>query len=235
MAEEIKNEEETKGQEGNENSGGGNEGNKANEGGNDSVKTFTQEEVNRMMAKEKEQGRRAILAELGVTDSKFAKDALNKYQQILDAQKSDEEKDAEKASQALQKAIEAEQRATEAEAKVEAMKLNAKPDCVEDVIVLATAKMTDGADFKTIIGELRVKFPNMFTDAGPNKEDEDGGNKKKQKAKEEKKQSTGEKGTGGSVKNNSKKDAEEEQSLGARLAASRKKQTSAESSYFKKR
>ena len=64
-------------------------------------KVFTQEEVSRMMAEEKRQGRMSVLKELGVEDEASAKDALSKYQAGIEAQKSDLQKaqDAIKAEQ----------------------------------------------------------------------------------------------------------------------------------------
>lgn len=190
------------------------------------AKTFTQEEVNRMMAAEKAQGRNSVLKELGVEDTKVAKSALTNYQKILDAQKSEEEKSKDQAEANAKAAVEAQQRAEKAEAKVNAMQLGAKPDCVDDVIVLAMAKMTEGADFATIIGEIKVKYPTLFVDGTIDDEknaSKDEGNKSKK---------TGEKGTGGTVKTDGKE--KEEQGLGARLAAARKAGSPAKSSYFSK-
>ena len=65
------------------------------------TKVFTQEEVSRMMAEEKRQGRMSVLKELGVEDEASAKDALSKYQAGIEAQKTDLQKaqDAIKAEQ----------------------------------------------------------------------------------------------------------------------------------------
>ncbi len=184
-----------------------------------SGKTFTQEQVNKMMTKEKNQGRNSVYKELGINpkDTK----AIAMVKALIDSQKSDEQKAAEKESENESKITEAEQRAAFAEAKAEAMMLGVKTQYVEDVVTLALAKMTEDADLKTIIGEFKTKYPVWFGDSEEDK-------------KEEKKSKTGQKGTGSSVKNTEKaKKGEETKGLGARLAAQRKP-SAKKSSYWSK-
>lgn len=174
-----------------------------------SEKTFTQEQVNKMMTKEKNQGRNAVYKELGINpkDTK----AIAMVKALIDSQKTDEQKAAEKESENESKITEAEQRAMFAEAKAEAMMLGVKTQYVEDVVTLALAKMTEDSDLKTIIGEFKTKYPVWFGES-----EEDSNN-------EEKKGKTGQKGTGSSVKAAEKsKKGEETKGLGARLAAQRK-------------
>lgn len=200
-----------------------------------SDKTFTQAQVNQMMAKEKKQGRAAALRELGI-DPNDAK-AVKMVQALFASQKDDNAGQSADAS----KIAEAEARAAKAECKAEAMMLGAKAEYVEDVIVLAMAKMDEGADLKTIIGEIKTKYPTFFgieTDA----DDKDGKDKKDDKkdgAKDDKndKSATGKKGTGASVKNlgkDNKGDSNEEKSLGSRLAAQRRGAVRKESNFMKR-
>jgi hypothetical protein len=173
-----------------------------------SEKTFTQEQVNKMMTKEKNQGRNSVYKELGINpkDTK----AIAMVKALINSQKSDEEKAAEKESEDESRISEAEQRAAFAEAKAEAMMLGVKTQYVEDVVTLALAKMTEDADLKTLIGEFKTKYPVWF---GESEEDD----------KDDKKSKTGQKGTGSSIKNAEKaKKGEEAKGLGARLAAQRK-------------
>lgn len=185
-----------------------------------SEKTFTQEQVNKMMTKEKNQGRNSVYKELGINpkDTK----AIAMVKALIDSQKSDEQKAAEKESENESKITEAEQRAAFAEAKAEAMMLGVKTQYVEDVVTLALAKMTEDADLKTIIGEFKTKYPVWF---GESEEDE----------KDDKKSKTGQKGTGSSVKTAEKaKKGEEAKGLGARLAAQRKSSAKKTSYWGKK-
>lgn len=196
---------------------------KSDKGGKDgdkgkSDKTFTQEQVNKMMTREKNQGRSAALKELGINpkDSKMV--AMVKA--LIESQKTDEQKAAEKDAENQNKMNEAEQRAQVAEAKAEAMMLGVKTQYVDDVVTLALAKMTEDSDLKTIIGEFKTKYPVWFGES----EDDDKGGKDKGK--------TGQKGTGSSVKTSKEdKGKGEEKGLGARLAAQRRG-TGKKSSYW---
>lgn len=192
-------------------------------GGDDkgkSGKTFTQEQVNKMMTREKNQGRSAALKELGI-DPKDSK-MVAMVKALIESQKTDEQKAAEKDAENQTKMNEAEQRAQVAEAKAEAMMLGVKPQYVDDVVTLALAKMTEDSDPKTIIGEFKTKYPVWFGES----EDDDKGGKDKGKGK------TGQKGTGSSVKTSKEdKGKGEEKGLGARLAAQRRG-TGKKSSYW---
>lgn len=208
--EEIDEKEEDEGTGGSEESGASSEGDKSG-GKNTKGKTFTQDQVSRMMAKEKNQGRNAAYKEMGIDpkDDKMVK----MFRAFIDSQKTDDQKAAEKESENQTKVNEAEQRAMVAEAKAEAMMLGVKSQYVEDVVTLALAKMTDDTDLKTIIGEFKTKYPIWFGES----EEDDKNDKDKGKKK------TGQKGTGSSVKDSGKdKKGEDSKGLGARLAAQRK-------------
>lgn len=170
-----------------------------------SGKTFTQEQVNKMMTREKNQGRSAALKELGI-DPKDSK-MVAMVKALIDSQKTDEQK----ATENQNKMNEAEQRAQIAEAKAEAMMLGVKTQYVDDVVTLALSKMTEDSDLKTIIGEFKTKYSIWF---GESDDDKD---KNKEKGK------TGQKGTGSSVKTSKEdKGKGEEKGLGARLATQRR-------------
>ena len=186
--------------------------------GSKSGKTFTQDQVNRMMTREKNQGRNAVYKELGI-DPKDSK-TINMFKAFIESQKTDEQKASEKEAENQSKVTEAEKRAQVAEAKAEAMMLGVKSQYVEDIVTLALAKMTEDSDLKTIIGEFKTKYPIWF---GESSEEDEKNNKDKGK--------TGQKGTGSSVKTSKEdKGKGEEKGLGARLAAQRK--TSKKSSYW---
>ena len=186
-----------------------------NEGGDDSnnskgaagtekkERTFSQDQVTKMMAREKNQGRSAALKELGV-DPKDSK-MVAMVKAMIEAQKSDEQKKLEE-QQANDTALkEAQDRAAIAEAKAEAMQLGVKSQYVEDAITLALSKMSDDTDLKTILGEFKTKYPIWFEESN---EDED--------------KSIGKRGTGASVKSKGSKEGKGATSMGARLAAQRK-------------
>lgn len=186
-------------------------------------KTFTQEQVNKMMAREKHQGANSVYKDLGI-DPKDTK-AIGLVKALIASQKTDEQKAAEQ-SKAL---IEAQNKAALSEAKAEAMMMGVQPQFVDDAVTLAMAKMKneDGTDIKTVLGELKAKYPVWFGKAAGQDDDDKkdkSGAKDKDKAKEEKK-TVGQRGTGSTVKTNASKEEKEEKSLGARLAAKRRTQS----------
>lgn len=198
----------------NEQGSGSNEGNQNGSGagngdGSNGEKTFTQDDVNRMMTREKKQGRNSAYNELGIDPSDT--DSIELIKSIMSAKKQSATggDDVSTASQANdEKVAELEHRAKVAEAKAEAMMLGVKPQFVDDVVTLAAAHLAEqgeGAEFKSVIGELKSKYPLWF---GTDEDD---------------KNAAGKSGTGSSINpdsgsNGSKKD----EGIGKRLAAQRK-------------
>lgn len=200
----------------------GKSGKETGKSGKPAGKTFTQEQVNRMMTREKNQGRNAVYKELGI-DPKDSK-ALAMVKALIDSQKTDEQKDAEKRAEDQRKTDEIEKRAMVAEAKAEAMMLGVKSQYVEDIVTLSLAKMTDDSDLKTIIGEFKTKYPVWF---GESEEDDEDDKDKSSKGK------VGQKGTGSSIKKSDDKRGDDKgNGLGARLAAQRKSSNGKKSSYW---
>jgi len=171
-------------------------------------KTFTQAEVNAISKREKSQGKRSAFSDLGFKDEAEAKTTVSEFTKYKESQKTETQKIADSLAAESQAKIDAVSRATKAEAKVEAMVLGVKPASVDDVITLAMAKMTEGSDFKSVLAEIKVKYPILFTEGGSDDHQDD-------------KNKTGTKGTGGNIsgKNNG---TDKEQSIGVRLAAQRK-------------
>ena len=184
-----------------------NSNNSTGEGAGKKERTFTQAQVNRMMTKEKNQGRNSVYKELGI-DPKDSK-AIAQFKAFIEAQKTDEQKAAEQQAEANSKAAENERRVVVAEAKAEAMIMGVRLQYVDDVVTLALAKMADGDDIKTVLGEMKTKYPVWFSGDS-----------------EEEKEAVGKKGTGSSVatdkSNSSNKKKEEVTGIGKRLAAQRK-------------
>lgn len=175
-----------------------------NKGGNKGGKLFTQKEVNRFTAREKEQGRNSVYKALGL-DPKDKK-TIEAVKSFVESQKTEEQKNAEREAENNTKLLELEQRAMLAEAKAEVMALGVKGQFVDDAVTLALAKVNDDNDLKTVISSFKDKYPIWFK---PSEEDE--------------KSSVGQRGTGSSV-NNSKEtnDGKHKNGLGARLATQRR-------------
>lgn len=176
-------------------------------------RSFSQEQVNRMMTREKNQGRAAAFKEMGI-DPKDTK-MVKMFQAFIESQKSDEQKAVEKDIEVQNKQAEMEQRALIAEAKAEAMMLGVKSQYAEDAVTLALSKMSDDTDLKTVLNELKEKYSLWF-------ESDDDDSDSRKDGKDKKLNKTGQKGTGASVKETSKKGGKDSGGLGARLAAQRK-------------
>lgn len=186
----------------------GDNGNQNGSSGADSAseKTFTQAEVNRMMTKEKQQGRSAAYKELGIDPSDT--NMVSMFKAFIEAQKTSEQKANEQKAENDAKLAQAMEKARVAEAKATALKLGVKPECVDDVVALAITKVTDDNDVDAIINDFKSKYTFWFADSS----DDDGEN------------SVGKKGTGSSVsgKKSSSKGSDSVKGIGKRLAAARK-------------
>lgn len=205
--------------EGGEGGEGGSEGNEGGAGGdnnkgtgNQSGKTFTQEDVNALLKKEKESAKKALLKELGVEDAKSAKDGLAKYKEILDKDKSAAEKAGETLAAEQKAKAEAEKRALLAEAKVEVLSAGCKPEYLDDVITLAMTKVSDDKDLTAVVKEMKedTKYSTFF-------EESDSG--------------SGDKGTGGGAGFKRKEGSDKKGGLGSRLGAQAANNT-AKNPYF---
>lgn len=165
-------------------------------------KTFTQDDVTRMMAKEKKQGRSSAFNELGIDPSnkKMVEAAKAFFSKLSGGDSVDDD-----ASDAADdgKAAELESELVVANAKVAAMKQGVNPQYVDDVVTLISARMKQDESVKldTAIGELKKKYPSWFV-------------------VEQNSKNIGKFGTGSSVSANSGKSGDN--SLGKRLAAQRK-------------
>lgn len=179
-------------------------------------KTFTQAQVNKMMAKEKGQGKASALSELGI-DPKDGK-TTEMLKEFFANQKTDTQKESELRQQEVSRLEEANRRVMIAESKAEAMLLGVKPKYVDDVVTLALSKFSDDSDLKTIIGEYKTKYPIWFGDTEENE-----------------KENVGKKGTGSSIKTGVKDADTKKDGLGSRLAAKRRTDNVKKTSYWGKK
>ncbi len=128
-------------------------------------KMFTQKDVNRMMKAEKESGKKSVLKELGFADIKSAEEGIKAYQAYVEAQKTDLQKAQDAATLANTEKAEAENRAAVAEACLTAIRKGVKSDCVDDLVAIALAKVTDEVSLEDVIEGLQknAAFSGFFT------------------------------------------------------------------------
>ena len=175
-------------------------------------KTFTQRQVSAMMTREKKQGRNAAYNELGIDPNDT--DTIEIIKAFATAQKQQKEESGEADNE---KVAAAEAKARNAEAKVQAMTMGVKPQFVDDVVTLANARAdaSDDADFKSIIGDMKQKYPDWFGASGDDKSQK------------------GQRGTGASIPSSSGAgNNNPEEGIGKRLAAQRKSRSKKNFSYW---
>ena len=171
------------------------------------TKSYTQDQINSMMANEKRTARNALLKELGftVSDDQSYADTIAGIKKTLDAGKTQQQLDKEAKDKAEGEAKDANARAALAEMKVAALTAGVKPERLDDMIILAQAKIAGGQKAAQAFEELKKNYPDAFGA-----------------------ESSG--GTGSHV-NPAKKDDNTGENRGTRLAKQNK--TSVKSSYFK--
>ena len=195
-----------------------------NQGGNDDSgkddqtdsgkKTFTQEEVTRMMTREKKEGRNAAIKALGFENEEEVKKAASLLKALLDSQKSDKEKAEEEKNNAVNQKSDAEKRASEAEAKLTCFLSGVNKDSIDDVLSIALPKVTEDKDLSKVLEDMKKnnRYASFF-------EGNSGGK-------------GGDKGTGNPPGHSGKEGEDEKGSYGKRLGSQNKPTKEKKSSYF---
>ena len=129
--------------------------NNQNSDGGAGEKTYTQAQVNVMLANEKRQGKQAILRALGIKDVNEGKSKMQQQQQTNQQQLDEENQAAQLLSNARQAQINAEARAQAAERKLSVLKAGVRPEFVDDVVYIATGKATDAEDFEEVVTAMK--------------------------------------------------------------------------------
>ena len=127
-------------------------------------KTFTQEEVNTMMAAEKRQGKNSVLKELGLNPED--KDALKNLKTLLEGQKTDTQRLTDNLKAETEAKSAAEARALAAERKLMVLTSGCLPDFVEEVTALATAKTSETVPCETALKQVKEKCAAFFGEQG---------------------------------------------------------------------
>lgn len=191
---------------------GGDNGNQAGSNGaagsqGTGAKTFTQEDVNRMMANEKRTARSALLKELGyeVKDGKIT-ETVATIKGILDQGKTQQQLDQEARTTAESNLAEERSKNSALQARVDVMTAGVKPEFVADAIAMLLPQVTEQKPLSKLLEEYKTKYPAWYGE------------------------SSGSGGTGNSTKNG-RNTGGTQSGLGKRLAESNK--SAAKSSYFK--
>jgi len=145
-------------------------GSTGNTDGKEDEKTFTQDQVNSMMAREKNEGKRSVLKSLGFSNEEEAKKAITLFNAMMDSQKTAEEKLDEELSKKDQELSEYKNRAFEAENKLLCLENGVNKDSVDDVLAIAKCKVTDSKNLSKVLSEMKKdsKYSSFFTSAENN-------------------------------------------------------------------
>ena len=163
-------------------------------------------ETNKINVEEtKKQGVNEILAALGVDSREDLQTIVSKYQQEQENKKTDLEKANDSNKALTKRLVEEKERADIAEAKLAAITLGAKPDLVDDLVIVAKSKATEDKKIIDVIEEIKKSNSGSvyFVSEEEKKEEEKKEDKKKRtvtrtnskmqekKQKEEKEESEG--------------------------------------------
>lgn len=228
------------GQNNNQNQNNNNQSNQNNQ--QDQTKTYTENELNVLLAEKRVTAKNEFLKSIGFEgDEEGLKATLER---VMEEDKKNQT-ELDQATKELDKvrrelAAEKEQRKS-AESKLEALKLGAKPETVDDLVILASAKVTEGVELPTILSELKKTYPVYFNEEGNNGGEGDGsdggtkGHIGKKDVNGNNNSGKGDKGSGngnnGGNGGNGGGEGQGGKSLAERLLAGRT--TSGKSNYFK--
>lgn len=118
-------------------------------------KTYTQEEVNALLAKEKRQGKNSVLKALGLQSVDEGKATIESARQAANANKTAEEVAAEALNTEKAARSKAESDLTVAQRTIAVMKAGFKPEYVDDVVAIASVKVTEDKDFDAVIEDMK--------------------------------------------------------------------------------
>lgn len=154
--------------------------------------------------KTKKQGVNEILAALGVESKEDLQTIVNQYKQEQESKKSDLEKVNDSNKTLTKRLVEEKERADIAEAKLAAITLGAKPDLVDDLVIVAKSKATEDKKILDVIEEIKKSNSGSVYFVSEEEKKEDKKNRRtvtrtNSKMQEEKQKEEKEEGTEGSL------------------------------------
>lgn len=122
---------------------------------NTGSKTFTQDDVNAIGAREKNQGKNSILKLFGCADEKSAKTEAEEFKKWKESQKTEEQKKSEAEQKLITSAAESEKRAIAAENKLTALAAGVTAESLDDALAIAQLKVTEDKTLETVFTEMK--------------------------------------------------------------------------------
>ncbi|MGG3958415.1 hypothetical protein ABEV20_04005 [Bhargavaea massiliensis] len=125
------------------------------------MKTFTQEDVNNIVAREAKKAQEKLLKQLGIEDFNSAKEGLQKFKEWQESQKTEAQKQAERLQELEQQFTAVQQEKEALAAQLAAVKADVHADFVEDVVVLAQQLVNDDTTIDDAIAKVVEKYPHF--------------------------------------------------------------------------
>ena len=123
--------------------------------------TFSQEDVNNIVAREAKKAQEKLLKQLGIEDFDNAKEGFQKFQEWQESQKTEAEKQAEQLEQLTSDNKQKDETISGLQAQLSALKTGVTADSVEDVVALAKNYVSDDVDMDTAIKQVIEKYPHF--------------------------------------------------------------------------
>ncbi|MBB6446467.1 hypothetical protein [Bacillus benzoevorans] len=127
----------------------------------DPPKTFTQEELNNIAAKEAKKAQEKLLKQLGVEDFNNAREGLAKFKEWQESQKTEAQKQAEQLKQLEENYSKTSSENETLKAQLSAVKAGVNGDSVEDVVTLARNLVSEEVDMDQAIQKVLEKYPHF--------------------------------------------------------------------------
>ena len=124
-------------------------------------KLFTQEDVNRIAAREAKEAQEKLLKQLGIEDFESAKEGLQKFREWQESQKTEAEKQAEQLQKLQEQSQSLASENEQLKAKLAAVQAGVDPNSIDDVVVLAKNYLSDDVDLNAAIGKVLEKYPHF--------------------------------------------------------------------------
>ncbi len=126
----------------------------------DPQKTFTQDELNNIAAKEAKKAQEKIFKELGL-DFENAKEGMKAFKDWSESQKTEQQKQADRLKDLEKNYSSASEENTSLKAQLSALKANVKAESVEDVVTLAKTMVSEELDMDGAIAKIVEKYPHF--------------------------------------------------------------------------
>lgn len=147
---------------------------------NTETDTQTKTEPKVDVEKVKSEALSGFLKELGVEDAEVLRGIVTKAKEDEDKNKTELERKNDTLTQTTKELAEEREARIIAEAKFSAVQLGAKPDLVEDLVVIAKSKVTKDKDINAVIAEIKDSASgNVYFQSDDEETEEKGKNKDK--------------------------------------------------------